>query len=135
MTDHTHREIVPGCYRCELGADEARTAIAELLEEARRLEDDYGDNYEVMLCMSELASVLKTVIAERDNAIATGERILAESMQTRNRLTRAEATIAEALDVARSGSVPLGVPEARHFDRLLAETRAVLSRHENGAEQ
>jgi len=23
MTEHTHREVVPGCYRCELGADEA----------------------------------------------------------------------------------------------------------------
>ena len=24
MTAHNHRTIVPGCYRCELGQDEAR---------------------------------------------------------------------------------------------------------------
>lgn len=41
------------------------------------------------------------------------------------RLTQA---IQEALDVARSSSVPLGVTEARHWDRLLAETRRVLTR-------
>lgn len=26
MTPHNHREYVPGCYRCELGRDEARDA-------------------------------------------------------------------------------------------------------------
>jgi|GEM_PF-2490265 len=38
-----------------------------------------------------------------------------------------EAAIREALDVVRSGSVPLGVSEARHWDRLLAESRRILS--------
>lgn len=51
------------------------------------------------------------------------------------RVRKAEAVIAEALDVARSASVPLGVPEARHYDRLLAETRRVLSTYEKGAPQ
>lgn len=38
-----------------------------------------------------------------------------------------EAAITAALDVVRSGSVPLGVPVARHYDRLLAETRRILT--------
>jgi len=40
---------------------------------------------------------------------------------------RLRAAITEALGVVRSGSAPLGVTEARHYDRLLAESRRILS--------
>lgn len=37
MTAHNHRAIVPGCYRCELGQDEARAAAREqLIEDAAK---------------------------------------------------------------------------------------------------
>jgi hypothetical protein len=39
MTAHDHREIVPGCYRCELGRDEARDAIEDHLREMAARQD------------------------------------------------------------------------------------------------
>lgn len=33
MTPHDHRTFVPGCYRCELGRDEAHDAEVEELRE------------------------------------------------------------------------------------------------------
>jgi hypothetical protein len=35
VTAHTHARHEPGCYRCELGADEAREAEADARREAR----------------------------------------------------------------------------------------------------
>lgn len=43
MTAHNHRTIVPGCYRCDLGRDEARDAMAEELAESRWPERYIGD--------------------------------------------------------------------------------------------
>lgn len=40
----------------------------ELIAEARRLENDYGDNYEVMLHMSELADALEAYEARYESA-------------------------------------------------------------------
>ena len=34
MTEHLHSERVPGCYRCELGIDEAMSALALERDEA-----------------------------------------------------------------------------------------------------
>jgi hypothetical protein len=31
MTPHDHRQFVPGCFRCELGRDEALAALPEPL--------------------------------------------------------------------------------------------------------
>lgn len=64
-----------------------------------------ADVNERVALMDEAADALEKVSAERDQLAAV---------------------VRETLDVARSGSVPLGVPEARHYDRLLAETRRVL---------
>ena len=48
----------------------------------------------------------------------------------------AEKVIADALDVFRPGaSVPLGVSEARHFDRLLAEGHRILSSYTKGTDR
>lgn len=79
-----------------------------------------------------LVARVREAEAERDE----GWRVAAEQTRLeRARAERAESVIAEALDVARSASVPLGVPEAMHYDRLLAETRRVLSTYEKGATQ
>lgn len=39
MTAHVHSQIIPGCYRCELGRDEARAAAREARTEARALRE------------------------------------------------------------------------------------------------
>lgn len=43
MTQHDHSEYMPGCYRCELGRDEAMHAVAterdELEAESDRLRE------------------------------------------------------------------------------------------------
>lgn len=50
------------------------------------------------------------------------------SAELRAHVDRLEAAIRGALDVCRpGGSVPLGVSEARHWDRLLAETHRILA--------
>ena len=36
MTPHDHIEPVPGCYRCEISADEARERLAEIRTRAAR---------------------------------------------------------------------------------------------------
>lgn len=52
------------------------------------------------------------------------------------RLEAAEKVISDALDVYRPGaSVPLGVSEARHFDRLLAEGHRILSSYTKGTDR
>lgn len=65
-------------------------------------------------------------LAEQYRADAEAESDQLEGLNT------AEKAITEALAVTSSASVPLGVPEARHWDRLLAETRRVLSTYEKG---
>ena len=44
--------------------------LDELIKEARRLEGDYSDSYEVVTHMSVLADALESVRAERDAALA-----------------------------------------------------------------
>ena len=48
-------------------------------------------------------------------------------------MVRAEHVIAAALAVMNSSSVPLGVSEARHWDKMLVEVRRVLGAY--GAEE
>jgi hypothetical protein len=36
MTTHDHTSYVPGCYRCELGRDEAFAGVAEERDEYRK---------------------------------------------------------------------------------------------------
>ena len=36
MTQHMHREITPGCYRCDLNLDEVAAAEQEAAEQAAR---------------------------------------------------------------------------------------------------
>lgn len=36
MTAHLHAALVPGCFRCELGQDEAAWAVQEAAEDAAR---------------------------------------------------------------------------------------------------
>ncbi len=50
MTDHDHKQVVPGCYRCDLGRDEERESmLAEIdtlradLREAVELLRDNGE--------------------------------------------------------------------------------------------
>ena len=44
MTDHDHKQVVPGCYRCDLGKDEERESMLDELDAARaeieRLRED-----------------------------------------------------------------------------------------------
>lgn len=44
MSQHDHRTAVPGCYRCELGQDEARAARQEAVEEAQAAWLRYRDH-------------------------------------------------------------------------------------------
>lgn len=34
MTQHLHSEVVPGCFRCDLGLDEYRDALLEQIRDA-----------------------------------------------------------------------------------------------------
>jgi hypothetical protein len=43
MSAHTHTTPVPGCYRCELGRDEAMSALAEERDELREALRDAAD--------------------------------------------------------------------------------------------
>lgn len=53
-----------------------------------------------------------------------------------SRLEAAEKVIAETLSIFRPGaSVPLGVSEARHVDRLLAEGHRILSAYTKGTDR
>lgn len=45
MSAHDHTSIVPGCYRCELGQDEARDARADAEREAQEAWLQYRDRY------------------------------------------------------------------------------------------
>lgn len=45
MSAHDHRVRVPGCFRCELSADEARTARVESFGEAARAEAERRHPY------------------------------------------------------------------------------------------
>src|SRR5699024_4056236 len=75
-----------------------------------------------------LVDALEAVERERDRLDEAFDRDLPwrydEVEAQRNQLA---AVVQEALNVARSNSAPLGVPEARHYDRLLAETRRALN--------
>lgn len=105
-------------------------------------EHEPGENFACTLCgaLDEDALVARVREAEAEVVKITANRDdwasrMMELASVTQRAERAESVIAEALDVARSASVPLGVPEAMHYDRLLAETRRVLSTYEKGATQ
>ncbi len=64
------------------------------------------------------------------------QKIIGRCDSLLSRLEAAEKVIAEALDVFRPGaSVPLGVSEARHVDRLLAEGHRILSAYTKGTDR
>ena len=46
MTHHNHRELVPGCYRCDLNRDEIESARQEVLAEAQAAWIRYRDEYQ-----------------------------------------------------------------------------------------
>ncbi|WP_437582711.1 hypothetical protein ACSAGD_10620 [Paramicrobacterium sp. CJ85] len=93
-----------------------RGVVEDALEDSLQVENEFCvTDAEHEAAKSDRARALSV----RDDVIAALEQVTAE----RDELA---AVVREALDVARSGSVPLGVQEARHFDRLLAETRRVL---------
>jgi hypothetical protein len=48
VTPHDHREIVPGCYRCELGRDEANDQLPDcpMCAEDGELHESRGDDGE-----------------------------------------------------------------------------------------
>jgi hypothetical protein len=67
---------------------------------------------------------LTAVSAERDAAQRKARMIPKRLRADRDRLHKA---ITEALDLTRPGaSVPLGVSEVRHIDRLMATTHGIL---------
>jgi len=37
MSRHTHREIVPGCFRCDIGKDETDAALDRLVRVSEEL--------------------------------------------------------------------------------------------------
>lgn len=43
MSAHTCTSITPGCYRCDLGREEAEAARAEVLSDAKAAWLDYRD--------------------------------------------------------------------------------------------
>jgi hypothetical protein len=45
VTQHLHGEIVPGCFRCDLGRDEAEAAEQEAAEQAEREANCPGHNW------------------------------------------------------------------------------------------
>jgi len=51
----------------------------------------------------------------------------AAHFEEEQKLAAAEAKIQRALAMTQSWSVPLGVTEARHYDRLLVEVRRILT--------
>jgi hypothetical protein len=69
MTAHTHREVVKGCYRCELGQDEA--AAAELEE---RIAEQHADRAAGIA--EELARNLR---ARKDPKF--GDRVIEEALE------------------------------------------------------
>lgn len=89
MSAHSHREVVPGCYRCELNEDEARHA---LLDEAEQWARGHANRRSGEL-MAALVARVREAEAERDE----GWRVAAEQTRLeRARAERAEAVIAEA---------------------------------------
>lgn len=80
----------------------------DLIAEARRLENNYVDNYEVMMHMSALADALEAATRERDAAlarIAELEKMLENYTREYpiecNKRVKAEARIAEAAKLHR----------------------------------
>lgn len=75
MVEHLHSTIVPGCFRCELGEDEAKDALnyetnewADLLHHAEQNElsvghDDYGGDIEVP--QDDLVAILHAALKGR----------------------------------------------------------------------
>ncbi|PTL55738.1 hypothetical protein [Paraconexibacter algicola] len=52
MTAHDHRTFVPGCYRCELGRDEAMDAlVAERDEALAEVETAWTEGYDAAVHM------------------------------------------------------------------------------------
>lgn len=75
-----------------------------------------------------LADALEAVIANRDEFRAAWNVLGFKIDRLEDERDAALAVIEKARDVVRPGSsVPLGVSEARHWDRLLAESHRILS--------
>lgn len=81
--------------------------------------------------MRRAAQLAERTADEWDEAVSKALVWAKNCADANDRADRAEAVIAEALGVTQSSSVPLGVPEARHYDRLLAEARRILSGYES----
>ena len=108
--------------------------VAQLIAEARAEGADWRENIGAMPLFDRLADALTAVTAERDAVLAgkyvpladleASWRVGAGYMAGRDRLHKA---ITEALDLTRPGaSVPPGVSEARHIDRLMATANRIL---------
>lgn len=114
------------------------------LQALREIAEAQAEAYRVMLLIGEGVGGLGVRHPERYESMIAWDDMSANGhadtvLALLARLEVAEKVIADALDVFRPGaSVPLGVSEARHFDRLLAEGHRILSaytnttNHENG---
>lgn len=120
MTDHDHKQVVPGCYRCDLGKDEERESmLAELLAARARIKSLEGCLVRNM--EAAIRRIPKAGAARCDPVMVA----LAQSSQERD---AARADLREALELLRE----LGRPD--HGDDLDARYVAFLEKHKE-AEQ
>lgn len=79
------------------------------------------------LTMSVLADAVESLQAERDEFKREMESRELHHFEVETENAQLRDIIERAKGVTHSSSVPLGVTEARHWDRLLAETQRILS--------
>ena len=109
------------------------TDLNELLSEARTRVDfeDHPDEWlDLISRMADAIDELKREMHARELHHFEEEQ---KSAELQHQLEAAERTIATARGLARPGqSVPLGVSEWRHYDRLMAETHRALCDYTEG---
>jgi len=103
--------------RAEAAEAERDEARAEVTRVATKFVIGEGEAWRIV---HEQRARVESVEAERDHWRRAAERQASD-------YDALQARVNEALTVTMSGSVPLGVTEARHYDRLLAEVRRILS--------
>lgn len=139
VSDHSHREFVEGCFRCDLSRDEVRRGDLDEMERLVRRLRDRGFPKLAPVVRSDLvlraADAIDALVARVREAEAErdeGWRVAAEQTRLeRARAERAEAVIAEVERNLRGREYANDFEDARVIFDGIADA---LSRHEKGAD-